>query len=159
MTTGQPIARAGAHLRVIIAFGNDVAVDALGFLGEPFDEAAAIDDLAHGFGQGLALLHSHEPREIVLVSHDEIEPSAQNGGAFLAGLGPPCRPGLIGGDDSAPRFIGAHIGHGAELCAGRRIGHIEGLLGVGVDPFTVDITLWRNSFASFRSMTISWRRF
>jgi 2-keto-4-pentenoate hydratase/2-oxohepta-3-ene-1,7-dioic acid hydratase in catechol pathway len=83
----QPAASAGPTLRVIIADGkfhgviaahhadrllqheealvgrdggNHVAVDALGFLGEPLDERGAVGDLAARFGERLALLGGHD---------------------------------------------------------------------------------------------------
>ena len=49
--------------------GDHVAIDPLGFLGEPFDEGGGVGDLALGFGQGLALLGGKDHGEIVLVGH------------------------------------------------------------------------------------------
>src|SRR5215472_5138745 len=42
-----------------------VAVDALAFLAEPFDERRGIGDLAARLGQGLALLGGHQRRQIL----------------------------------------------------------------------------------------------
>ena len=91
-TMGQPAASAGPALRVIIAAGkfhgviaattpiglaqhhdalvglvagDDVAVDALAFLGEPLDERGRVGDLALRFRQRLALLGGHDDREVV----------------------------------------------------------------------------------------------
>ena len=44
---------------------NDIAVEAAGLFGEPFDEARAIDDFAGGLGQRLALFHGEDAAEIV----------------------------------------------------------------------------------------------
>ena len=110
-TTVQPAASAGPTLRVIIAIGkfhgvmqpttpigslitmmrlsracdgNRVAVGALGFFAEPLDERRAVGDLAARFGERLALLERHQPGEIFLVRHDEVEPAAQDGRALFA---------------------------------------------------------------------------
>ena len=55
--------------------GDDVAVDALAFLGEPFDERGRVGDLALRFRQRLALLGGHDDREIVEVRQHEVEPA------------------------------------------------------------------------------------
>ena len=112
-TTVQPAAIAGPALRVIIASGkfhgvmqattpigslmttmrlsgwwrgNRVAVDALGFFAEPLEERRGVGDLAARLGERLALLGRHQPREVVLVRHHQVEPAAQDRGALLRGL-------------------------------------------------------------------------
>ena len=66
--------------------GNGVAVDALRFFAEPFEEGRRVGDLAARFGERLALLGGHQPREIFLVGDHQLEPAAQDGGALLRGL-------------------------------------------------------------------------
>ena len=135
-TKAQPAASAGPALRVIMALGkfhgvmaattptgclmttmrplgqgdgNGFAIDALGFLGEEFDEGGAIGDFAARFGQGLALLGGHDLGQVFLVLHHQVEPFAQDGGAFLGGLLGPVLLGAFGGLDglrvsAAPSF-------------------------------------------------------
>ena len=55
---------------------NDVAVDALSFLGEPLDEARAISDLDARFGEWLALFQGGQAGQILLPREDQIEPNA-----------------------------------------------------------------------------------
>jgi hypothetical protein len=103
----HPAASAGPHFRVIIAAGKfhgviatqtplfqnqdaavgggrgDVmAVDALSFLGEPFDEGSGVADFALGLGQRLALLGRHDPRQVLDVREDQLVPALQYFGAF-----------------------------------------------------------------------------
>ena len=55
--------------------GNDVAVDAFAFFGEPLDERGRVGDLALRLRQRLALLGGHDDGEIVDVGHHQIEPA------------------------------------------------------------------------------------
>ena len=104
-TTVQPAASAGAILRAIIAAGkfhgviaattptgsfsanmrlprsgcgNDVAVGARRFLGEPLDVARAHTHLAAAFGERLALLARDQAAEVVLVRHDQVVPALED---------------------------------------------------------------------------------
>jgi len=121
--------------------GDHVAVDALGFLGEPLDEARAIGDLALGLGQGLALLGGHDGGQVLLILHHQVEPLAQDGGALLGGHGAPGRPGGVRRLDGATGLVGAHVGNGAEHLARRGVRHLDRLAGIGVGPFPVDVAL------------------
>ncbi len=103
ITKVQPAASAGATLRVIMALGkfhgviapttpigclsdedalagargrDHVAIDPLGLLGEPLDEAGAVGHLAAALGQGLALFGGHQPGQVLLIGHDQIEPGS-----------------------------------------------------------------------------------
>ena len=58
--------------------GNRVAVDALGFLAEPFEERRRVGDLAARLGERLPLLDRHQPRQVLLVRHHQVEPAAQD---------------------------------------------------------------------------------
>ena len=144
----QPAASAGPALRVIIAAGkfhgviaatnadrllqhddalvgrearNRIAIDALCFLAEPFDEACGIGDLALGLRERLALLRRHDGAEIVLVRHHQIEPAAQHRRALFGGPGTPCRHRRIGEFDGAPGLDHPHIGDVPDHGAGRGI--------------------------------------
>ncbi len=111
-----------------------VAIDALGLLGEPFDERRAIGDLALGLGQRLALFAHHDRREIVGVGQDRVEPGAQDRAALLAGLGAPGGQGRARRRDGAPGLGRAEIGHGRDRVAIRRVVHGEALAAIGGDP-------------------------
>src|SRR3546814_891604 len=87
----------------------------------PFNEGGAVGDLALRLGQRLALLGRHDGAEVILVRHHQVEPSAQDGRALLAGLGPPFRPGTVGGLDRPAGLGRTHVGYGADPLTGRRI--------------------------------------
>ncbi len=76
--------------RVRLVRGDRLAVDALGLLGEQLDEAGAVDDLALGLGERLALLLGEQQRQLVGVLDDQLVPAAQDLGALL-GEQPPTR--------------------------------------------------------------------
>src|SRR5919204_5970913 len=128
---------------------NDVAVGALAFFGEPLDERGAVGDLAARFGKRFALLGSHDLRQVFLVRHHEIEPFAKARGALLSGLRAPGRPGALCGFDRALRLRRAHARHGAELLAGGRVVHGDGVARVGIEPFAVDVALLAQQLAVF----------
>ncbi len=56
--------------------GDDLAIGAFALLGEPFDEAGGIGDLALGLGQALALFAGQQAAQGVLLAHHQIEPAA-----------------------------------------------------------------------------------
>ena len=107
--------------------GDHIAIDALTFFGEPFDEGRAIGDLAARFRERLALFGGHDGCEVFLVGHDELEPFAQQHGAFFRGLLFPCRESVMRGVDGGARVGASEIGDISKLRAGRRIGDREGL--------------------------------
>src|SRR5271166_3735113 len=109
-TAVQPTASAGASLRVIIAAGKfhgviaattpirllqdedprvgaegrvDLAVDAVGLLGEEFDETRGVVDFAQRLGEGLPLLARHDECDVLAIGDDQIEPAAQDFGALF----------------------------------------------------------------------------
>src|SRR5437667_210640 len=94
---------------------NDIAVNTLALFGEPFDEGGGVGDFAFCFREGLALLGGHDPREVVLVGHHQIEPPAQEYGAlFCCSPG----PGLEGRGGSLDGLAGrceTEIRNGADL--------------------------------------------
>ena len=97
--------------------GNDVAVEALAFLGEPLDEGSRVGDLAFRFRQRLALLGGHDDGEIIDVREHEIEPAPHDLRALGRRLLRPGGQGGVRGLDSAARFGGAHVRHAAEHLA------------------------------------------
>jgi hypothetical protein len=90
---------------------------------------------------GWCLLHGHENGQVLLVRHYQVVPGAQDVGPLLAGLGAPCGPGPVGRLDGAPGLRRAQLGHSAEHLSGRRVGDLDGLARIGVDPGAVDIGL------------------
>ena len=70
--------------------------------------------------------------------HHQIEPVAQNGGAFFGGERAPGGQGAVGGVDSRAGFISAHFGYATQLVAVRRIGDVDDFTIVGVQPFPVN---------------------
>ena len=121
---------------VVVEGGQGFTVDALGLLGEPFDEAGAVGDFALGLGQGLALFGGHEPGQVVLVRHEQVVPLAQDGAALLDGLGAPGRPRGVGGGDGRFGLLRAEIRHiGQSLPCGRVV---DGEAAAACNPLPVD---------------------
>ena len=116
---------------------DQVAVDALGFLGEPLDEGGGIGDLALRLGERLALLGGHEPREVVRVQHDQVVPAAQEHRALLRGLRGPGREGGVRGGDGLFGRGGIERGHGAELAPVAGIVHGQCRAARRVEPLAV----------------------
>ena len=57
---------------------NGIAINALTFFGKPLNKRGGIGNLTLGLSQRFALFQRHELGEIVLVSHHEIKPAAQD---------------------------------------------------------------------------------
>ena len=120
---------------------DDIALDPLCLLGEPFDERSAIGDLASALRQRLALFERHQDGEILLVRRDQLEPAAQDPAAFLRGTAAPGRKGTVGGLDRAHRFRLAEIGHLGDHASIGRIADGKGGAAIGRDPLPVDRSL------------------
>ena len=93
---------------------DSVAVDALGFLGIPLDEAETIVDLANCFGEALAVLLDHDFGESAFVGPHQFEPYAQKVAALF---GKPARPvgkRFAGTIDSGFNLGFCHIGRCAD---------------------------------------------
>ena len=120
---------------------NDISVDALAFLGEPLDEGGRVGDLTFRFGQRLALLRRHDQRQVVLIGHHQVEPLAQNGGAFLGCLRAPRFQCAVGRFNAPSRLASSHLGNRTDHSTRCRIGHRNGLPTIGVHPLPVEITL------------------
>ncbi len=120
---------------------NGVAVDPFPLFGEPLYKGGGIADLAFGFRQRFALLKGHQPGQIVLVSHHQIEPAAQNVGALFGRERAPGGQGAVRGLNRFAGFFGAHFRHVAQGLAVRRVGYGEGVTAVGVAPLTFYISL------------------
>ena len=164
----QPAASAGPALRVIMALGkfqgviaahtptgclstrmparghglrDDVAVDPLGLLREPFQERGAVADLALGLGQRLALLAGHQVGEVVGIGHDQLEPAAQDR-RRAPWRSSPATPATPARRHRSPARLGhADAGHGADGLAGGGVGDLDHLAVRGVDPGAVDVAL------------------
>jgi hypothetical protein len=121
--------------------GDRIAVDALALLGEPLDKGGGIGDLAARLGQRFALLGGHQTGEIFLVGHHQLVPAAQDLGPLFGGAGAPGGPGARRRRDRPPGFLGAHLRHGAEPLAARRVLDGKGGPADRVDPFAIDIGL------------------
>jgi hypothetical protein len=119
--------------------GNRVAVDALGLLAEPLQEAGGVGDLDARLGQRLALLGGQERRQLLLVVHQPVGPAAHDARAVLGEHALPARQRALGGLDRAARLGRAHardLGHGLLR---RGVDHREGRARIGVDPLAVDV--------------------
>ena len=173
-TIVQPAPSAGAALRVGIAAGkfhgvmpgadadgllghddapvahvgrDGVAVDALGLLAEPLQEARRVGDLDARLGQRLALLGGQQRREVLLVLDHEVGPAAHDHRALLGQQPAPARQRALRGLDRAPRLGRAHAGHVGHDLARGGVDDGEGGAGVGVDPAAVDVSLTQDEVA------------
>lgn len=70
--------------------------------------------------------------------HHQIEPVAQNVGAFFGGERTPCGQDAVGGVDSGAGFISAHFGYATQLVAVCRISDLDDFAIVGVQPLPVN---------------------
>ena len=166
-TMVQPAASAGPALRVIMALGkfhgviaattpigclittmrlsdagagDHVAVDALAFLGEPFDERRAVDDLAARFGERLALLGGEDRGEVVGVGDHQVEPLAQQRRALLGEQPAPGGQRRFGRVDRAPGLGRTHVGRGGHARTIGGVVDVEALAAIGLDPRAVDVS-------------------
>ncbi len=106
--------------------GDDVAIDALGLLAEPFDEGGAVENLAFRLGERLAHLQRQDHGEVVGVLDDEVVPAPEDRGALLAG---PRRPVLLrgmGGVDGGAQILDVEVRHLRQGLGSRRISDREG---------------------------------
>src|SRR5690606_11703718 len=71
--------------------GDGVAIGALGFFGEPFDESCGVQYFAARLGQRLALFGCHNESNVIGIGDDKREPFAQYSSAFLGRFCRPCR--------------------------------------------------------------------
>jgi hypothetical protein len=126
--------------------GDDIAISAPRFLGKPFHERSAVDDLAFGLGQRLALLASEELAEFVRVQSHQVEPSAQQARAFLPGHMPPAGQSRLGRRDRGLGVPRRTIGDAGDDRTIGRIGHVETSAVRGLDPFAADISLITKKF-------------
>ena len=124
--------------------GNDVAIDPLGLLGEPFEIGGAVKHFSLGFRQRLALLGGEDGGQVVRCLDPERMPALEDGGAMLTGLFSPFLLGLGGGGDGPLVFGRAQIGQAGQNRAGCRIGHLETrAVRAGIEPFAPDESLVR----------------
>jgi hypothetical protein len=93
--------------------GDDVAVDALRFLGKPLDEGRRIRDFAFRFREWFALLGGHDDGEVIHVGEHEVEPLAHDLRAFPRGFFRPGGHRCVRGFDGPPGFRGTHLRHAA----------------------------------------------
>ncbi|MNK46889.1 hypothetical protein D3C87_656840 [compost metagenome] len=118
---------------------QNVAVDALGLFGEPFQERRGVGDLARGLGDRLALFGRHDGGQVLLVLHHELGPLQQDRGAFLAGLGAPGGQRGLSAGDGLFRFLAAQLRHGHDGLAGGGVVDGDGGAAAGAYPLAVDV--------------------
>ena len=98
-----------------------VAQQALGFAGEPFQEAVGIDRLAARLLERLAVFQRHQAAEAVQILVDQPGPVAQERRPPVRVGARPVGKGVVGGLDGAPGLGDAQVGHMADDLARRRI--------------------------------------
>ncbi|MNR31513.1 hypothetical protein D3C85_1490270 [compost metagenome] len=129
---------------------DGVAVDALGFFGEPLDKGSGVDDFTLGFGQWFALLGGHQAGQVVLVLDHQLEPATQLASTFFGGQRAPGRQRLVGGFDGTAGFSGAHLRHSADDLARCRVVDLDRLAVVRVQPLSIDEGLLAEQLGVFK---------
>jgi len=125
---------------------NRIPVDALAFFREPLDEGGGIGNLVAGFGEGLALLQCHQPRQVFLVGHDQVEPVTQQACPRTGSQPTPGRQGPPGGGDGAIGLDSSHAGHVAQQGSICGIVYGNGGAGIGRHPRPVDAAEFAKQF-------------
>jgi hypothetical protein len=120
---------------------DGVAIDPLGFFGEPLDVTCPVGYLAARLQQRLALLGGQYLGQVFLRLHHELEPSTQQRGPLLRRTRPPARQRRIGGFDRAARLRRSALRDLGNRLARRRIAYSQRVTTVRVGPFTVDVCL------------------
>ena len=128
---------------------DHVAVNTLGFFGEPLDKRSGIDDFALGFGQWLALLQGHQAAEVVLVFDQQLKPATQLGCTLFGGQGTPGWQRFVCGFNGTTGFNRAHLWHCADDFTGSRVVDLDGLATVRINPGTIDIGLLAEQLCVF----------
>ncbi|MNI36638.1 hypothetical protein D3C73_906960 [compost metagenome] len=129
------------NARIALVAGNGVAVDALGFLGEPLDEARGVENFTLGFGQWLALFEGENVCQGVGIFQHQGMPALKSIAALFGGQRAPGRPGLVGGLDGQARMLGAEVRHLADQLTGGRVEDVL-LRTIGrIQPLAIDVGL------------------
>ena len=118
--------------------GDALAVGALAFLGEPFEERGGVGHFAARLGERLARFGGDQPGEVVLVREQACLQAHQQGGALLGRGLPPGGQRGFGGGDRAPGFGSAHQRNFGEAVAASRIAYRETAAVVGGEPAVAD---------------------
>ena len=118
--------------------GDGIAVHALGFLREPFDETGAVSDLGPGFGDRLALFQRHQHGQVFLVFHDQLVPPAQHHRTLLSGTSPPVLHRAVGRLDGAAGLRRTAVRHPRDFVTVGGIGHGKRRGFVALAPRAVD---------------------
>ncbi len=131
--------------------GDDIAIHAFGFFGEPFQEGCAIGHFALGFRQGLALLAGHDQCQIVGIFVHQLVPAAQDRSTLFRQFLAPGGPGFISGFDRTTGFRRTHFRHGRNDFTSRGIGDVDCLTAVGIQPFAINIALLAQKAGIFQA--------
>ena len=118
--------------------GDQLAVDATAFLGEPVQEGGRIGDLAARLGEGFALLGGHDAGQVLLVEEQPVVPAAQACGPLPGSECPPTRPGTLGRGDRPPGLGGAHGRHLRDHLTIARVSDRQPRAIVGRAPGAID---------------------
>ena len=119
--------------------GDDLAVGALAFLGEPLEGVGRVQDLGLGLGQRLALLHGQG-------AGDGVAPLAHQVGGLLEDLGAvpggelhPAGHGALGGLERPAGVFPAAIGHLGQHFLGGRVDDPQRAAVPRIAPLAVDV--------------------
>ncbi|MNZ63441.1 hypothetical protein D3C78_815870 [compost metagenome] len=124
--------------RIGLVARDHVAIGALGFFGEPLQEARCIDHFAHGFGQRLTLFAAEQHGQVLLVAQHQVAPALEALAAFLGGQLAPRRQGTVGRFDGQIGLFSASLLHFGDQLAVGRVQHR--VCGATAGPLAIDET-------------------
>jgi len=105
--------------------GAETALGAHRLLGEPSEELRRVEDLRPGVVHRLAVLGADEHRELLGLSHHEVEQGPQQLGALPGRGGAPCRQRLGGGVDGARGVRRSRVRTACEHGVAGRVDDVE----------------------------------
>ena len=100
---------------------DDLAINALSFLGEKFDEARAVDNFGLGLCDRLALFFREQQRQFIGVFEDQIIPAPQNLAALLGQKFRPRFKRPLSSGNGIAGVVGAQVRHAGNFLACRLI--------------------------------------
>jgi hypothetical protein len=125
--------------RTLGAAGDDAAIGAAAFLGEPFDDVGGDEDLAARLGKGLALLLGEDARHRVMALAQKVGGLTQDFCPVVGRGSPPDQKTLLGRIERAVEVRAAGVRELRERLLGRRIDDLLALAAAAVQPSTVDV--------------------
>ncbi|MNV36056.1 hypothetical protein D3C71_1275200 [compost metagenome] len=129
----------GQQATVAAGGRNGLAINPPCFLGKPFDEAGTITDLSFGFVERLALLASHDQRQVIEIIEHGLIPTLQQRRALRSRASTPSWPSALGSFDGQSSLRALHGRDPRQALACGGIDDIQGGGIIGTHPLAVDV--------------------